>query len=68
VEGKNDAGRAGYVSPCPPSGTHHYEFRLCALDATLGLASTSQKADLEAEINKHLLAEARLVGLYAREK
>src|SRR5258708_687538 len=35
VEGKNGAGRLGYVGPCPPSGTHHYEFRLYALDVML---------------------------------
>ncbi|MGC9599231.1 MAG: YbhB/YbcL family Raf kinase inhibitor-like protein [Minisyncoccia bacterium] len=67
VGGRNDAGRAGYVGPCPPSGTHHYEFHLYALDAVLHLASTSGKAELEAATSRHLLAETELVGLYARE-
>ncbi len=67
VEGKNDAGRTGYIGPCPPSGMHHYGFHLYALDALLDLASTSGKAELETEISKHLLAEASFVGLYTRE-
>ena len=27
-EGENSAGKAGWTPPCPPSGNHHYEFRL----------------------------------------
>ncbi len=68
VEGRNDADRTGYVGPCPPSGTHHYEFHLYALDALLDLANTSGKAELEVEISKHLLAETELIGLYASQK
>ncbi len=30
-EGRNDFGRQGWGGPCPPSGTHHYVFDLCAL-------------------------------------
>jgi Raf kinase inhibitor-like YbhB/YbcL family protein len=31
AQATNDLGRAGWSGPCPPSGTHHYEFRLYAL-------------------------------------
>jgi Raf kinase inhibitor-like YbhB/YbcL family protein len=66
-EGMNSRSK-GYTGPCPPSGTHHYEFRLYALDAMLELASTSGKTELEAEIPKHLIEKAELIGLYARQK
>ena len=31
-QGRNDFGKAGYGGPCPPGGTHHYVFRIYALD------------------------------------
>lgn len=68
VEGKNDAGKIGYIGPCPPSGTHHYHFKLYALDAILDLSESSDRSSLEKEIGKHLLAEAELIGTYARKQ
>jgi Raf kinase inhibitor-like YbhB/YbcL family protein len=65
-EGKNGSGEIGYAGPCPPSGTHHYEFRLYALDAPLALSEDTDKAALEKEIEKHLLDKTTLTGLYAR--
>src|SRR5437667_7554680 len=32
VPGLNIAGELGYLPPCPPLGTHRYEFRVYALD------------------------------------
>ena len=32
IQGKNDAGKIGYIGPAPPSGVHRYFFRLFALD------------------------------------
>jgi Raf kinase inhibitor-like YbhB/YbcL family protein len=29
-QGKNGAGKTGYTGPCPPSGTHHYHFKVYA--------------------------------------
>jgi Raf kinase inhibitor-like YbhB/YbcL family protein len=66
-EGLNGAGKIGYVGPCPPSGTHHYQFRLYALDSPLDLGVTTTATMLESEIEKHLLETAELVGLYTRE-
>lgn len=65
-EGRNGAGQNMYVGPCPPSGTHHYHFQLYALDAKLDLPSTTTAADLEAQIAKHLIEKAELIGLYKR--
>ena len=66
VEGKNGAGKTGYIGPCPPSGTHRYFFKLYALDAMLGLPAGASKTELEAEIEKHLVAQAELIGLYRK--
>lgn len=66
VEGTNDFGKIGYGGPCPPSGTHHYEFHLYALDVMLDLPATSKKKNLRDAIEGHVLEEALLTGLYAK--
>lgn len=67
VEGTTDFGRTGYGGPCPPSGTHHYQFKLYALDTVLSLDSSARKADLERALRGHILDNAHLTGLYKRE-
>jgi Raf kinase inhibitor-like YbhB/YbcL family protein len=67
VEGMNSRSH-GYTGPCPPTGTHHYEFRLYALNVMLDLPGTAGKAELEAEIQKYLVAKTVLVGLYQKER
>lgn len=66
-EGLTDFGKTGYGGPCPPSGTHRYFFKLYALDTTLQLSQSSQKADIEAAMQGHILAQTELVGLYSRQ-
>jgi Raf kinase inhibitor-like YbhB/YbcL family protein len=68
VEGMNGAKKIGYMGPCPPPGhgTHHYQFRLYALDSRLDLPLTTTVIELDAEIKKHLLESTDLVGLYSR--
>jgi Raf kinase inhibitor-like YbhB/YbcL family protein len=69
LQGKNDFGKIGYGGPCPPSGTHHYVFRLYALDATFTLKpETPTRSGVLEAIKGHILAEGRLVGNYARSK
>jgi Raf kinase inhibitor-like YbhB/YbcL family protein len=65
-QGKNDFGKTGYGGPCPPSGTHHYVFRLYALDTSLDLKATASRADVLKALQNHILAEGRLTGQYAR--
>jgi Raf kinase inhibitor-like YbhB/YbcL family protein len=68
-QGKNDFAKVGYGGPCPPSGTHRYIFRIYALDASIGSASTSPtRSDVLTAIKGHILAEGRLTGRYARSK
>jgi Raf kinase inhibitor-like YbhB/YbcL family protein len=65
-QGTNDFGRVGWGGPCPPSGTHHYRFRLLALDTTLGLNGAPSAADLLTAAEGHVVAEATLTGTYRR--
>jgi Raf kinase inhibitor-like YbhB/YbcL family protein len=68
-QGKNDFGELGYGGPCPPSGTHHYVFRLYALDASIKLDTDSPtRSDVLRAIKGHISAEGRLIGRYARSR
>lgn len=67
IEGTNSAGRVGYTSPCPLSGTHRYLFKLYALDATLALDSSAKRENVEKAMEGHILDQATLVGLYQRQ-
>jgi len=64
--GKNDFGANGYGGPCPPSGTHRYQFKLFALDAALDLPETSGKAGLLSAMEGHILEQVMLTGTYSR--
>ena len=65
LTGTNSFGRIGYDGPCPPSGsTHHYVFRLYALNARLTLRRGASRSQFAAALRGHVLATARLVGLY----
>lgn len=66
VQGTNDFGKNNYGGPCPPSGTHRYQFKLYALDEKLNLESGSRKKELEEVMGGHILEESILVGLYKR--
>jgi Raf kinase inhibitor-like YbhB/YbcL family protein len=66
VQGKNDFGKSGYGGPCPPSGTHRYIFKVFALDRQLGLAAASKRAQLDAQMRGHILAQGELMGRYSR--
>jgi Raf kinase inhibitor-like YbhB/YbcL family protein len=68
MQGKNSWGADGYRGPAPPRGhgTHHYHFRLYALDAPLAAAQGLDKAGLLEAMQGHVLDEAVLVGTYER--
>lgn len=63
--GKNSADSTVYVGPCPPSGTHHYNIKLYALDRSLELQYPTAEEVLNA-LKGSILAEASMVGLYTR--
>ena len=68
-EALNDFGKKGYGGPCPPRGhgDHHYHFRLFALATErLPLGPRPSCRDVERAARDHLVAEAEVVGIYAR--
>ncbi len=66
-QGLNDFRRLGYGGPCPPPGKpHRYFFRLYALDTVLDLEPGFTKRDVERAMEKHILAQAQLMGTYKR--
>ena len=67
MQGKNDFGQYGYGGACPPSGTHHYLFRLYALDQTLDLPPGTGKDEAIAATKGHIVAGATLRGQYSRK-
>ena len=67
-QGVNDWKRTGWGGPCPPIGRHRYFFKLYALDALLGDLGSPAKPRLEAAMKGHVLAEARLVGTYEKQR
>jgi len=67
-EAKNDWKRTGYGGPCPPIGRHRYFHKLYALDTLLSDLGDATKADVEAAMKGHVLAQSELVGTYQKGK
>ena len=65
MEGQNDYGETGWGGPNPPDREHTYRFMLYALDTTLELSSAADKRELQDAMTGHVLADARLEGMYA---
>jgi hypothetical protein len=68
LQGTNDFGKSGYGGPCPPSGTHRYYFKIFALDRDLDLTAGAKRAQLEAAMKGHIVAQGQLMGRYTRKK
>jgi Raf kinase inhibitor-like YbhB/YbcL family protein len=67
TQGRNDFGKTGYGGPAPPRGKpHRYFFKLYALDAPLDLRPGATRTQMLEAIKGHVLAEAHLMGTYAR--
>ncbi len=66
IQGTTDFGANKYNGPCPPEGTHHYRFKLYALDTMLNLPKDATKTVLLNAMQNHIITEATLTGLYSR--
>lgn len=63
-QGTNDFKKNTYGGPCPPAGKpHRYFFKLYALDQILPVKSATKEQLLTA-MEGHILAEAKLIGLF----
>lgn len=68
TEGLNSWDKTGYGGPMPPPGhgTHHYHFKVYALDSELSLKAGAAKQEVLDAISGHVLAQGELVGAYER--
>jgi Raf kinase inhibitor-like YbhB/YbcL family protein len=66
IQGRNSFGENKYDGPCPPSGKHHYHFKVYALNTKLNLLVSTDKNELEKAMKDHIIARGELVGLYKR--
>lgn len=64
LQGKTSFGSSGYGGPCPPSGVHHYSFKLYALDTTLSLPTKAFSFELVDAMKGHILASTELTGTF----
>lgn len=67
--GTNDFGKKRYGGPCPPPGhgTHHYHFKLAALNtAELQVPAEAGVVEVWEASRPFVVAEAELVGTYER--
>jgi len=55
----------GYEGPCPKyfKGTHHYWFRIYALDTQLDLPAATKREAIEEKMKDHIIEKAELLGL-----
>jgi len=68
LQGKNSWDKIGYGGPMPPPGheTHHYHFKLYALDTTLNLSQGVTKEELLSGMEGHILETTEVMGTYER--
>lgn len=69
LQGHNSWGKPGWNGPQPPKGhgTHHYHFKVFALDAPLTLAPDVDAKQLYAAMKGHVRGAAELIGTYERK-
>jgi Raf kinase inhibitor-like YbhB/YbcL family protein len=65
-EGENSTGSTGWTPPCPPSGTHRYEFRVYWLERKSGLDAGAKPDDVVAAVRESAGGSGLLVGRYER--
>jgi Raf kinase inhibitor-like YbhB/YbcL family protein len=65
-EGENSEGKTGWTPPCPPNGTHRYEFRLYWLKRTSGLKAGAKPDAVAKAVREQAGGSGLLVGRYTR--
>lgn len=67
AQGLNSANKTGYTPLCPPSGTHHYQFTVYALDQTFKFVNPPDQTKLKNAMKFHVLAKAELDGTFTHQ-
>ncbi len=69
-QGKNSFGKTGYGAPCPPPGSppHRYQFTLYAADTAINVPPRPDKDTVLGALRGHIIGQARLEGLYGRQR
>lgn len=69
IKGLNDYGKLLYSGPMPPraNGTHHYYFKVFALDCELDLNEGATLDKIKNKMEKHILDKAEFYGIYWRD-
>jgi Raf kinase inhibitor-like YbhB/YbcL family protein len=65
-EGENSTGGTGWTPPCPPDGSHRYEFRLYWLKRASGLDAGAKPDDVIAAVRASAGGSGLLAGVYTR--
>jgi Raf kinase inhibitor-like YbhB/YbcL family protein len=65
-QGRSSAGRTGWTPPCPPSGTHRYDFELYWLRAPSRLAAGADPQKVVDAIQGAAAGRGELVGRYGK--
>jgi Raf kinase inhibitor-like YbhB/YbcL family protein len=66
-QGLNSAGKVDYTGPCPPHGsTHHYVFRIIALDSPTRLPPGAKPSDVQNAMQGHIIATGELAATFGR--
>jgi Raf kinase inhibitor-like YbhB/YbcL family protein len=65
----NITGMPTYLGPCAPPGhgDHHYTFEIFALNAKLGLAESTSRADLMTAMNGKVVAKGVYIGIFGQK-
>jgi len=67
MSGHNGAGKTGYRGPCPPSGSHHYFFKVYALNTTLDVQEGIEAEPLKEAMARHTVGFGELMGTYQKK-
>jgi Raf kinase inhibitor-like YbhB/YbcL family protein len=65
-EGENSSGDSGWTAPCPPDGTHRYEFRAYWLKSPSGLDAGAKPEEVADAVRARAGGSGLLVGRYTR--
>lgn len=67
VQGRNDAGKIGFIGPCPPAGKpHRYVITVYALDRSLGGSEALNRSGFDTAIAGAVIGQGNLSGTYQR--